>query len=182
MWWVWLQPGAPHTASRGRACDRLCPHQTKLWSLGPGLDWASASLGQSQICSVSHYSGDWTLDSWQQPSWHQAAQRDICHKIPVFRMWHHVTCDGVECHSTFVNWRKISTMTKSLIIMDQRRITFSQKTLFWDSHTNCWSKVHFIPLLQSLLRPYNDILEETLPPADIDTGRTLIFFSTSFSY
>ena len=36
------------------------------------------------------------------------------------------------------------------------------------------SEVYNIPLFQSL-EPYNDILEEFLPSADIDTGRTLLF-------
>ena len=100
-------PGAPHSASRGRGCDRLCPHQTKLWSLGPGLDWASASLCQSQICSVSHYSGDsgqlaTTIVTSDSPAWHLSQDPRprilVCDAWQGYVLWHHVTCDGEECH------------------------------------------------------------------------------------
>ena len=108
--------------------------------------------------------GVWPVDSWHHPSWHggQPSVTSVTRHRPgcdVWRgyvMWHHVTCDDEEWLSAYVNQRE--TSPSHCLKM---------------SHYN-GSKVYNIPLFQSL-EPYNDILEEFLPSADIDTGKNFLF-------
>ena len=133
---------------------------------GPGLSSASASASGDQMSPQCHtHPGVWPGDSWHHPSWHggQPSVTSVTRHRPgcdVWRgyvMWRHVTCDDDEWLSAYVNQRE--TSPSHCLKM---------------SHYN-GSKVYNIPLFQSL-EPHNDILEEFLPSADIDThtGRTPI--------
>lgn len=137
--------------------------QTKLWSLWPRPQPLHQPLvARWAQCHIQP--GVWPVDSWHHPSWHggQPSVTSVTRHRPgcdVWRgyvMWHHVTCDDEEWLSAYVNQRE--TSPSHCLKM---------------SHYN-GSKVYNIPLFQSL-EPYNDILEEFLPSADIDTGRTLLF-------